>query len=109
MRRTWRIGGSPDIYQERGQTPQNSINYYMSVADTLGGESSISDSIRLFMAPGMGHCGGGEGPNKFDLESALDTWVSPGSSSVCMTLLRPMAEMISVARPSTTSCSAMVP
>ena len=32
-------------------------------------------SHRLFMAPGMGHCGGGEGPNTFDMLAALERWV----------------------------------
>ncbi len=27
------------------------------------------------MAPGMGHCGGGEGPNTFDTITALENWV----------------------------------
>ena len=29
----------------------------------------------LFMAPGMGHCGGGDGPNTFDMVAALEQWV----------------------------------
>jgi feruloyl esterase len=60
--------------------PQNSINYYMSVADTLGGASSISDSIRLFMAPGMGHCSGGDGPNVLETVGALEQWVEKGTA-----------------------------
>jgi len=27
------------------------------------------------MAPGMGHCSGGEGPNTFDMVTALEQWV----------------------------------
>jgi feruloyl esterase len=27
------------------------------------------------MAPGMAHCGGGEGPNTFDMVAALEQWV----------------------------------
>jgi feruloyl esterase len=30
------------------------------------------------MAPGMAHCGGGEGPNTFDMVSALEQWVEHG-------------------------------
>ena len=33
----------------------------------LGGPSKVDASYRLFMAPGMAHCGGGEGPNDFDM------------------------------------------
>jgi len=30
---------------------------------------------RLFMVPGMGHCGGGPGANSFDMIGALEQWV----------------------------------
>jgi feruloyl esterase len=30
------------------------------------------------MVPGMQHCGGGEGPNTFDMVSALEQWVEQG-------------------------------
>src|SRR5262249_34085726 len=55
--------------------PGNSINYYQSVAKALGGVSRIESSVRLFMAPGMGHCFGGDGPNAFDAVGALERWV----------------------------------
>ena len=32
------------------------------------------------MAPGMGHCGGGEGPNTFDMVGALEQWVERGQA-----------------------------
>ena len=32
------------------------------------------------MIPGMGHCGGGEGPNTFDMVSPLDNWVEHGEA-----------------------------
>jgi feruloyl esterase len=32
------------------------------------------------MAPGMGHCGGGEGPNDFDALAALERWVEQGKA-----------------------------
>ena len=50
--------------------PGNSVNYYKAATG--------SDSIRLFMVPGMGHCGGGEGPNTFDMVTALEQWVEQG-------------------------------
>jgi hypothetical protein len=28
--------------------------------------AKVGQSVRLFMVPGMAHCGGGEGPNNFD-------------------------------------------
>ena len=37
-------------------------------------------SVRLFLAPGMGHCGGGEGPNVFDKVGPLEQWVEQGKA-----------------------------
>ena len=80
-------------------SPQNSIDYYELVqafmAKYPNGRVStpgpVDDFYRLFMVPGMGHCGGGIGPNSFgnvapvaagdperDLLSALDRWVEKG-------------------------------
>ena len=56
----------------------NTIKYYDSVVDTLGGPAKASASVRLFLAPGMGHCGGGEGPNVFDKIGPLERWVEQG-------------------------------
>ena len=36
--------------------------------------------MRLFMAPGMANCGGGEGPNKFDALGTLEAWVEKGKT-----------------------------
>lgn len=60
--------------------PENSINYYKSVVETVGGIDKSKESIRLFMVPGMGHCSGGEGPNNFDMVTALDEWVERGKA-----------------------------
>ena len=54
--------------------PQSTINYYNKIQNLMG-EVATSKSVRLFMAPGMGHCGGGEGPNAFDGLGALEQWV----------------------------------
>jgi feruloyl esterase len=62
-------------WTDPGIPPQNSINYYNSVVAANGGASKVSDSHRLFMVPGMDHCAGGEGPDRFDALAALDTWV----------------------------------
>jgi feruloyl esterase len=56
-------------------TPNRTVNYYNSVLKTT---PNAADSVRLFMVPSMGHCGGGDGPNSFDLVTALDQWVEKG-------------------------------
>jgi feruloyl esterase len=56
-------------------SPGNSTQYYTRVLEALGGSSRVQTSYRLFMAPGMAHCGGGEGPNTFDMVASLEQWV----------------------------------
>jgi feruloyl esterase len=56
------------------------IDYYESVVKAVGGSAKASNSIRLFIAPGMDHCSGGDGPNVFDKIDALDEWVSQGKA-----------------------------
>jgi feruloyl esterase len=56
-------------------SPGNSVEYFASATQASGGAVKIQGSYRLFMAPGMAHCGGGEGPSTFDAVSALEQWV----------------------------------
>jgi feruloyl esterase len=60
--------------------PLNSINYFNSVIPKLGGPEKTEASVRLFMAPGMGHCSGGDGPNEFDMVTPLEQWVEHGDA-----------------------------
>ncbi len=60
--------------------PMNSPNYYMSVEKAIGDPAKVMDSYRLFMAPGMNHCQGGEGPANFDMLTALEQWVEQGKA-----------------------------
>ena len=39
---------------------------------------STQNFFRLFMVPGMGHCAGGPGPDRFDALSAMENWVEYG-------------------------------
>jgi feruloyl esterase len=43
------------------------------VLEAMG--SAVPDFYRLFMVPGMAHCGGGAGVNTFDTVAALEQWV----------------------------------
>ena len=36
-------------------------------------------TARLFLAPGVGHCGGGPGPDRVDWLDVLDRWVQTGA------------------------------
>jgi feruloyl esterase len=54
------------------------VQYYDRVVQARGGPDKVHGSYRLFMAPGMAHCGGGEGPNTFDMVTPLEQWVEKG-------------------------------
>jgi|RhiMetdeSRZDD1v2_1073273.scaffolds.fasta_scaffold11431_3 feruloyl esterase len=58
----------------------SSVEYYQSVLDTMGGIGKVKENYRLFMVPGMGHCGGGDGPSSFDMLAALEQWVEKGKA-----------------------------
>jgi len=62
-----------------GIPPLNSIDYYESVRAAVVGSdldrAEFDNSYRLFMVPGMDHCGGGAGTDQFDTLKALDAWV----------------------------------
>ena len=55
-------------------SPFDTIAYYESVAKAMGGLDATRSFYRFFPAPGMGHCGGGTGPNTFDALAALEAW-----------------------------------
>jgi len=61
-------------------TPLNTTAYYEQVVKASGGVAKIAGNYRLFMAPGMAHCGGGEGPNDFDKIGTLEQWVEKGKA-----------------------------
>ena len=69
----------------------NMIDYYQSVVSRMG-EQAADGFVRLFMVPGMQHCGGGSGANSFgqgaisqgdpdhDINAALERWVEAGTA-----------------------------
>jgi Tannase and feruloyl esterase len=88
-------GGKLIIYHgwnDSGISPLNSINYYEGVESKMG-KHDVDSFMRLFMVPGMQHCGGGPGPDVFGAEGfsspndvqhnmylALEQWVEKGAA-----------------------------
>ena len=93
-------GGKLIIYQGWADSlvpPEQTIAFYDRVARTSGGLPRAQTFARLFMAPGVGHCGAGTGPDGFnaangaasppaseapkdDLFAALTHWVEDGGA-----------------------------
>jgi feruloyl esterase len=67
----------------------NTINYYNEVINRMSGQETEA-FVRLYMVPGVQHCGGGPGPDSFgqggagakdaqhNVELALEQWVEKG-------------------------------
>ncbi|MBV8730716.1 MAG: tannase/feruloyl esterase family alpha/beta hydrolase [Acidobacteriia bacterium] len=60
--------------------PGSSVRYYKKVLDTMGGAAKVQSFYRLFMVPGMAHCGGGDGTSNFDMLAALEQWKEQGKA-----------------------------
>ena len=107
---------SPDLsaFRERGGkllqyhgwndqliSPQNSIDYYESVAAVLRHSAAVDVDgfYRLFMAPGMAHCGGGSGPNTLDMQAALEQWVERGVAPDQIIATRSIGGVVERSRP----------
>ena len=55
--------------------PQGTINYYNRVMHLMGGKGETAEFARLFLAPGVGHCAGGAGPQPDQPLNQLMNWV----------------------------------
>lgn len=61
-------------------SPYGTLAYYDQVQDLMGGPAAVSTWFRLFMFPGMYHCGGGPGLNTFDTLTPMVDWVEHGTA-----------------------------
>jgi feruloyl esterase len=77
-------GGGKLIQYHGWADPQipaaSSTEYYDRVLRAMGGFRGVANSYRLFMVPGMAHCGGGTGTSTFDMLGALEQWVEQGKA-----------------------------
>ena len=72
-------------------SPLSSIDYFRSVRAKMGANEE-DGFLRLYLAPGMAHCGGGPGPDSFgqgtvaaadpqhSISKALENWVENGTA-----------------------------
>jgi feruloyl esterase len=59
---------------------EGTVDYYTRVQQEMGGAKKAGEFIRLFMAPGVAHCGGGAGPAPANPIDALLAWVEDGKA-----------------------------
>jgi len=71
---TWHGLADPLIF------PNGTVHYYEQVKRTMGGATAVNDFYRLFLAPGVAHCGGGNGPAPTNPLDAVVAWVEQGKA-----------------------------
>ena len=61
--------------------PEGSIAYYDAATNFMGGGyAQTQQFFRHFMAPGVAHCGGGNGPQPQNLFQSVVNWVENGTA-----------------------------
>jgi hypothetical protein len=59
---------------------RGSVDYYHRLEDAMGGARATQSFARFFVAPGVGHCGGGQGAAPVDVLDAVVRWVERGKA-----------------------------
>jgi feruloyl esterase len=77
--------------------PMMGVNYYEQAVAKNG--SGTPEFFRLFMAPGMAHCGGGIGPDRHDSMTAMIDWVEKGKPPASMKASRVVSNQVVRTRP----------
>jgi feruloyl esterase len=77
--------------------PMMGVNYYEQATAKNGADTP--DFFRLFMVPGMAHCGGGIGPDRHDAVTAVINWVEKGTAPSSMVASRVVNNQVVRTRP----------
>jgi feruloyl esterase len=77
--------------------PMMGVNYYEQAVAKNG--PGTPEFLRLFMAPGMGHCGGGIGPDRHDSMTAMVNWVEKARAPDSMIASRVVNNQVVRTRP----------
>jgi len=56
------------------------VEHWQELTRHNGGAAAFADRARLFLVPGMNHCGGGPALDDFDPLTAIESWVEKGEA-----------------------------
>jgi len=80
--------------------PEGTIDYYHAVTHALGGGYKRTQNFaRLFMAPGVAHCGGGAGPQPQALFDSVVNWVEQGQAPETILATKSTGGVVTQTRP----------
>jgi feruloyl esterase len=81
------LGGRLLVYHgwaDESLMPAHTLDYWRDARQRQGGnqvsDERLGEFARLFMVPGMLHCGGGPGAADIDYLTALERWVEAGEA-----------------------------
>jgi len=77
--------------------PLMGVEYFEQVNQKMG--TATGDFVRLFMVPGMFHCGGGVGTSTFDAATPIVNWVEAGKAPEHIQASRVVAGKVVRTRP----------
>jgi tannase/feruloyl esterase len=66
-------------WADSGIPAGSSIHYYLRATEFFG-QHETESFFRLFLLPGVTHCGGGDGSDRADMLTTLDEWVEHGTA-----------------------------
>jgi Tannase and feruloyl esterase len=61
-------------------SPLDTLGYYQSLSASNGGAEKVAEWSRMFLVPGMRHCGGGPALDQFDMLGAVVDWIEKGTA-----------------------------
>ena len=76
-------------WDDPGPSALGTIEYVSQVQKVTGPKvDALDSSVRLFLLPGVYHCAGGPGADRFDSVGALDKWVTQGQAPATLLATR---------------------
>jgi len=83
-------------WADAGLSPLGTVQYYEQVESR---DPKAQDFFRLFMLPGVLHCGGGAGPDTVDWTTAIADWVEKGQAPDRLIARKVMSGAVKTSRP----------
>jgi len=95
-------GGKLVVYHgwaDPGISALGTLHYVEAVTEHAGGQAAADRFLRAYFVPGMHHCSGGPGVDRFDMLSALESWVERGAAPAQIVASRVEAGTVVRSRP----------
>lgn len=74
-----KLGGKLILWHglsDPGVPAGSTVAYYHDVKELLG--NALDSFVKMYLLPGVGHCGGGNGPDRINLVDTIRAWVEDG-------------------------------